>query len=414
MFKHRHIPVDDVLADHRVATHLKCESPGRRADTKGLDIDGHAPVSPLLLFLGKTGGDRAEEGNVHDLAAQAVEGADNLPRAGAPGAMLECAFADQRLDVIRRRRDATETEPVSDLAERRGLPQWLGADELKNLLLALGEWHAVRLYSIGLPAKVNPDRFPSMTGAESPAHRNLKRLALAWAQQQGYTICGVEVRLPHSSYRADVVAYRVESRKQPLPVDGRPDRLVAQPVIGSTVLFECKQARADFLKDSYVATETAAQLKALDRRRQELERLMKFHDPSLRKGESLFAEYDAVDGSDPDRKTYHRVMRDIERLQSGLFGKTKFDKVRRYACTNLCYLVVEPGVIEPEEVPPGWGVLVRQDDLLRLDRRPVLHEVAEPTRLALLQSIALSTTHRVNRELQVFREPVVESKPAAS
>jgi hypothetical protein len=253
-----------------------------------------------------------------------------------------------------------------------------------------------------------------MTGGESPAHRNLKRLALVWIQQQGYTICGVEVRLPHSSYRADVVAYRVESRKQPLPVEGRPDRLVLQPVIGTTAVFECKQSRADFLKDSYVTAETAARLKVLDSRRQELERAMKFNDPSLRKGESLFAEYDSVDGSDSDRKTYRRVLREIERLQSRLFAKTKFDKVRRYAAANLCYLVVEPGVIEPEEVPPGWGVLVRQDDLLRLDRRPVLHEVGEPTRLALLQSIALSTTHRVNRDLQVFLEPVVESKPAAS
>jgi hypothetical protein len=244
-----------------------------------------------------------------------------------------------------------------------------------------------------------------MTGGESPAHRNLKRLTLAWAQQQGYTICGAEIRLPHSSYRADVVGYRPELRKQPLPVGGRPERMVLQPVVGTTAIFECKQSRSDFLKDSYVAAETAVKLKALDTRRQELERIMKFHDPSLRKGESLFAEYDAVDGSHPDRKTYKRVVREIEQLQSRLFAKTKFDKVRRYASANLCYLVVEPGVIEQEEVPPGWGVLVRQDDALRLDRRPVLHEVGEPTRLALLQRIALSSTHRVNRDLQVSIEP---------
>jgi hypothetical protein len=250
-----------------------------------------------------------------------------------------------------------------------------------------------------------------MAGGETESHRNLKRLTLAWAQQQGYSVSGTEIRLPHSRYRADVAAYRPESRKLPLRGAGRASHLVMQPVIGITAIFECKQSRADFLKDAYAAAETAERLTVLDARRQNLERLMKMHDPSLRKGESLFAEFDAVDPTHPDRKTYRRVLRQIRVLQSRLFGKTKFDNVARYECANLCYLVVEPGVIEFQEVPPGWGLLVRQENILRLKRRPVLYEVAEPTRLALLQRIAMAGTGRLNRELGVFPQPAADDPP---
>ena len=44
---------------------------------------------------------------------------------------------------------------------------------------------------------------------ETAAHRELKRLALVWAQAQGYSACALEVSLPRCRYRADVAAYRL-------------------------------------------------------------------------------------------------------------------------------------------------------------------------------------------------------------
>ena len=244
-----------------------------------------------------------------------------------------------------------------------------------------------------------------MPGTETERHRNLKRLALAWAQQQGYAICSVEVRLPRSGYRADVAGYRPASRKQPLPPEGR---LVRQPIIGTTAVWECKQARSDFLKDSRSAAETTQRLEALEARRQTLERLLGGHLPSLRKGESLFAEYDAIDASRYEHRGYRNVLREINLLQARLHGQTKFDKLGRWRCANLCYLVVEAGVLLPHEVPRPWGLLVRHDDSLALERLPLWQEVVEPSRLELLQRLALAGTRRLNRELGV---PVVAPAP---
>ena len=241
-----------------------------------------------------------------------------------------------------------------------------------------------------------------MDGTETSAHARLRKLSLLWAQQQGYTICGVEIRLPHSNFRADVAAYRPDSKRLPVSSDDKtPVRLLRQPVVGTTAVFECKQARSDFLKDSHVAAETAKRLKALDERRRTLEQLLGMHYPSLRKGASLFAEYDAIDASKHQHRAYRKVLREIRILQARLYGKTKFDKVARYRCANLCYLVVEDGIIEPHEVPLNWGLLVRRGESLVLERKPGWQDVTQPTRLELLQRIALTGTRRLNRELEI-------------
>jgi hypothetical protein len=216
-----------------------------------------------------------------------------------------------------------------------------------------------------------------MATQETPAHQNLKHRAALWAREMGYGAVALEVRLPRSAFRADVVAYRRASRR-----DGHDGE------IGETAVFECKQARADFLKDSFATDAARRRLHELDQRRQTLERLLKLHLPSLCRGESLFVDYDTIDLRGMEHKTYRRVLRDIGVWQRRLFGKTKFDKLLRYRCANLNYLVVEPGVLELHEVPTGWGLLVERGGQLVLDRRPLWQDVDRAERLRLLERIA--------------------------
>ena len=115
---------------------------------------------------------------------------------------------------------------------------------------------------------------------ETATHLRLKRLALLWAQANGYSACAAEVTLPQCRYRADAAAYR--------PQRGQP---------GVTAIFECKQARTDLRRDNCRGDATRERLRSVSRRRQVLEKHLRIHYPTLRTGDSLFPEYDSHDFS---------------------------------------------------------------------------------------------------------------------
>src|SRR5918996_1776496 len=87
--------------------------------------------------------------------------------------------------------------------------------------------------SIGADSADTLQDSASTRRGESAAHRRLKRLALLWAQANGYSACAVEVSLPQCRYRADVAAYRSRLRERTV-----------------TAIFECKQARPDLRRDN--------------------------------------------------------------------------------------------------------------------------------------------------------------------
>ena len=229
-----------------------------------------------------------------------------------------------------------------------------------------------------------------MRAAETENHQRLKSLALAWAQANGFAICGVEVRVPRSGYRADVAASgRLNRGDESWPSDF--------PGSPRTAVFECKQSRADLLKDAHAEAATRARLLELTQRRRTLEELLAVHRPDLRRGEALWPEYDAWDFSSLEHRAYRGVLAEIETVQRRVLRGTKFSKMFRYRCADFLYLVVEDGIFAEAEIPAGWGLLVRVGETLQLARVPVQLDAAPQQRSALLEMIALAGTRAINR-----------------
>jgi hypothetical protein len=225
---------------------------------------------------------------------------------------------------------------------------------------------------------------------ETAAHAHLKRLALLWAQAHGYSACAFEVSLPHCRYRADVASYR-----------SQPDE------IGSTAIFECKQALVDLRRDNGSTAATRERLEKTYRRRQVLEKNLQVHYPQLRIADSLFSEFDSHDFAAIDHKAYSRVLRELSALQNRLFDCTKFEKLIRYRCANLFFLVLPDELFRESEIPIGWGTLVESNGALALMRKPVWQESAPENRLRLLQRIATAGTRMLNRQLEITFDDVV-------
>jgi hypothetical protein len=220
----------------------------------------------------------------------------------------------------------------------------------------------------------------SSSSGETPAHRRLKRLALAWAQANGLPLCAAEVVVPRSHFRADVVAAtrRVGS------------------ATGRVAIFECKQSRSDWLRDGTVEAATRELATGLSQRVAELRELVAGHRPDLRRGESLFPEFDAYDYAGLRHDTLRRLEARLKTLQRKLGQSVKFDRLGRYAGCNLRYVVTEPGIAHAHEIPVGWGWLVRREDALVLETKPVLTACTVETRLLLLERIAQAGTRLLN------------------
>lgn len=227
-------------------------------------------------------------------------------------------------------------------------------------------------------------------GGESAVHGELKRLAVLWAQAQGYSACAIEVSLPRCRYRADVAAFRLVANE-----------------IGCTAIFECKQARPDLLRDSCCVAVTRQRLETMQKRRLIIEKHLRVHYPALRRGDSLFAEWDSHDFAAIGHRNYSRIMRELSALQNQLRDGTKFEKLVYYHCANLFFLVLPNELFRPAEIPVGWGALVEDDGTLRLAHKPVWQETRPEGQLQFLYRIALAGTRQLNRKLGITFEEII-------
>ena len=225
---------------------------------------------------------------------------------------------------------------------------------------------------------------------ETERHARLKRLAFLWAQVQGYSACAMEVSLPKCRYRADVAAYRLTPKR-----------------IGSTAIFECKQALCDLRRDNCQSDAARQRLETICQRRQLLEERLRAHYPNLRNGDSLFPEFDLPDFTVIGHRGYARILRELRALQNRLYDCTKFDKLLRYRCANLYFLVLPEELFRDSEIPVSWGALIEADGALKLVRKPSWHETTAECHIRLLHRIAMAGTRVINRKLEITFEEIL-------
>jgi len=217
--------------------------------------------------------------------------------------------------------------------------------------------------------------------AESATHRELKRASVDWLKQMGCDAHALEVKLPLSNYRVDVAGYRSSSKMGELP--------------GETFAIECKQSRADFLKDAGIERRAMAEYRTIEKRMSKLQELLAMHLPQCRLNESLFFEYDTFDFCDWRHDGWYRITRRLQILENQLNSGVKFAKIARYGCANYCYLAVDGDVVQSDsEIPMGWGLLRMAGDSLVRAKAPLRLDSKPSARLKLLERIAKARSGR--------------------
>jgi hypothetical protein len=221
---------------------------------------------------------------------------------------------------------------------------------------------------------------------ETAQHARLKQLAFVWAQAHGFSACGMEVSLPRCRFRADVAAYKPRPRQ-----------------LGTTAVFECKQGLCDLRRDNCHSASTRRRLEAICTRRQLLETRLHAHYPNLHNGDSLFPEFDCENFSAIGHRGYALLVRELRALQNRLYDCTKFEKLIRYRCANLFFIVLPEQLFRESEVPVGWGALIESNGTLTLVRKPIWQEATVENRIYVLHRIAVAGTRTLNRQLPLDR-----------
>src|SRR5437773_7892170 len=208
---------------------------------------------------------------------------------------------------------------------------------------------------------------------ETTQHARLKQLAFIWAQTHGFSACAMEVTLPRCRYRADVAGYRSVPKQ-----------------IGSTAVFECKQALCDLRRDNCHSEAARRRLEAICNRRQILEARLRTHYPNLHNGDSLFPEFDSENFSAIGHRGYARLVRELQTLQNRLYDCTKFEKLIRYRCANLFFILLPRQLFRELEVLVGLGALVESNGSLTLVRKPLWHDATADNGIRPLYRIAVA------------------------
>ena len=206
------------------------------------------------------------------------------------------------------------------------------------------------------------------------AHRQLKRLAKRFLRHIGCPATAEEVRCPISKYRVDVAGYldtipswlRCPPEDPELPAHSIASLHTKLPHSRSgfrcearTVMIECKQSRADFLRDNRRLEKLLLLRVDLEGIRRSIEehQIKRFEPELRREGSSLFAELDEWDFQESRLPSYRKIMRRLRRVEGQLYGETKFHMIARYQLADRLFIAAPKGMIRPAELPVGWGLL---------------------------------------------------------
>jgi hypothetical protein len=223
----------------------------------------------------------------------------------------------------------------------------------------------------------------------TPRRRNgrraIQRAVLRWLEETtAPTGMAADVITRVSRLKADVAAFWSQPERN--PHNEGPHRIM-RPV--RTTLVQCHLEREECWPDCTRSNEILPKLKAMKAEMAQVQETIHQTEPHLRDGNSLFVEYAEWRYEESTNPDYHRLRRAIEKLEHGLYHGTKFERIRQAQVADCLYLAVPSGLVEPDEMADGWGLLWVEQDLTVRERVPAeARDCMAENRMHLIQNLA--------------------------
>ncbi len=127
--------------------------------------------------------------------------------------------------------------------------------------------------------------------------------------------------------------------------------------IDETVIIELFLQREHIFGRCDNPDELRSKIASLSDEKIKLEKLIELTEPELAENDGLFPDFRFFDYTKSKNRNYHKLCRKLSLLQDALHYGSLPEKIRSANAADFCYLAAPAGLLEEDEIPPGWGYL---------------------------------------------------------
>jgi hypothetical protein len=225
---------------------------------------------------------------------------------------------------------------------------------------------------------------PSKNTKEFQPPLELRRAILLWLARQEPTGIGINVPTRFSRYQADTAAFWSYPLKKKIY---KPKK---------TVIIEIRRSREECWPDCSNHRELARKIFAQKELKRKLEAEIRANEPELKNNDNLFSEYESWRYRDSKNKTYHKCLKNLEKIEHSLYKGSRFEQIKKARMADNLYIAVPAGTLHGDELADGWGLLsVGKNFSVKVEKKSEDLDCEEEGIMHLVQMISASSKNYV-------------------
>ena len=237
-------------------------------------------------------------------------------------------------------------------------------------------------------AEEEPEQDPQLL-----SRNDLQRASLAWLASLNPTAAAMRVPTRLAKFRAGAAAFWSSPGRHRL----------LQPDL--TVVVEARISRNDCWPECSDSEVILPSYREYQANRRSLEESIRKNEPFLLDSDVLFPEIEYWNYEDTENPDYKPCLEKLAEFESALYRGSRFERIREGAVANELYLAVPDGMIDPDELAEGWGLLYVHPDMhVEVIRKAAHYDCPQEHMLHLSQNIAASSLRDVLFAHGIYQE----------
>lgn len=212
--------------------------------------------------------------------------------------------------------------------------------------------------------------------------KDLRRGVIAWLLKSKPSGLGYTVSTRIIKYKAGIAAFWSKS-------ETKKGKKTLFPF--KTTIIEIRSKHDDCVTECGNNDDIKDLLLKEKEKKTELEAQIRTSEPELKLTDNLFSEIESWDFCRTKNKAYSKCCLKIEKFERILNKGSRFERIRQSLLADYLYLAVPSGMVTPQELADGWGLLYINEDLsVDLISQPENWNCPLENKLHLVQNIAKS------------------------